>query len=52
MSSILIKNVDIFNPEPEGKKDILIINDRIAALASDIIIPQWLSETKIIEKTI
>ncbi len=50
MSSILIKNVDIFNPEPEGKKDILIINDRIAALAPDIIIPQWLSETKIIEE--
>ena len=49
MSSILIKKVDVYSPEPKGVMDILIINEQIVALDSKINLPRWLSETKVIK---
>ena len=32
MATILIRNASLFSPDPLGTNDILIINDRIAAM--------------------
>ena len=42
MATILIRNASLFSPDPLGTNDILIINDRIAAIAQNISIPEWL----------
>lgn len=42
MATILIRNASVFSPDPLGTSDILIINDRIAAIAQNISIPEWL----------
>ena len=40
MATILIRNASVFSPDPLGTSDILIINDRIAAIAQNISIPE------------
>ena len=48
MSILLIKNGDVYAPEYSGKKDILVINDKIVSIDKDIL-PSTLS---IIDKNI
>ena len=42
MATILIRNASLFSPDPLGTNDILIINDRIAAIAQNVSVPEWL----------
>lgn len=42
MSAILIRNASFFSPAPLGVQDMLIIHDRIVAIAPDIDLPDWL----------
>lgn len=42
MATILIRNASVFSPDPLGTSDILIINDRIAAIAQNISIQNGL----------
>lgn len=44
----LIKNVDLYNPDYEGRKDILICNDKIVKIADSIDLPACL-DTEVIE---
>ena len=39
MATILIRNASLFSPDPLGTNDILIINDRIAAIAQNVSVP-------------
>jgi beta-aspartyl-dipeptidase (metallo-type) len=48
MSSLLIKDGDIYAPEHKGKKDILVINDRIVFIGQNILT----SALKVIDKNI
>ena len=41
MNVAIIRNADIYSPEKRGKGNILIINDRIAALGPDVELPPW-----------
>lgn len=47
----LIKNADIFSPAPLGKKDILILSDRIAHIADNIPEPTGLGEVHVVDAT-
>lgn len=38
MSILLIKDGEVYTPEPKGKKDILIINDKIVFISQNILI--------------
>ncbi len=42
MATILIRNASLFSPDPLGTNDILIINDRIAAIAHECFRPRML----------
>lgn len=42
MSAICIRNAQVYAPSPLGRLDVLVINDKIAALARDIPLPAWL----------
>ncbi len=41
MNIAIIRNADIYSPERRGKGNILIINDKIAALGPDVELPSW-----------
>ncbi|MEI3477918.1 MAG: hypothetical protein V8Q84_01075 [Bilophila sp.] len=41
MNIAIIRNADIYSPERQGKGNILIINDKIAALGPDVELPSW-----------
>lgn len=45
----IIKNANIFSPEPIGKRDILILGERIAHIATDIEEPTGLGEVKVFD---
>lgn len=47
----LIKNVDIYDPTPQGRMDILICNDKIIKLSQNIDFPVDKFETEIIDGT-
>ena len=32
----LIKNAEVYDPSPRGRQDILVVNDRIAAIGKDL----------------
>lgn len=40
MSCLLLKNADIYAPEPLGIADILIVNDKIVSIAPQITVPE------------
>ena len=44
MATILIRNASLFSPDPLGTNDILIINDRIAAIAQNVSVPEWMAK--------
>lgn len=41
MNTALIRNANIYAPDPLGNGDILIINDKIVAIGSDLRVPDW-----------
>jgi len=40
MSILLIKDGDVYAPEYKGKKDILVINDKIVFIDQNILTPE------------
>ncbi|MGI6345365.1 MAG: beta-aspartyl-peptidase [Bacillota bacterium] len=45
----ILKNANIYSPEPIGKRDILILLDRIAHIADTINPPQGLGEVQVVD---
>lgn len=46
MNALCLRNADIYAPAPQGRGDILIINDKIVALEKDISLPVWLRSVR------
>lgn len=45
----IIKNANVYSPEPIGKCDILILNERIAHIDSNIPVPRGLGEVEVFD---
>ncbi len=41
MNTAIIRNANIYAPDPLGNGDILIVNDKIAAIGPDLSLPEW-----------
>lgn len=49
MIATLIKNAQVYAPEPLGLNDILLVNDKIAAIAPDIDLPACLEPALVLD---
>lgn len=49
MPAILLKNTDIYAPKAMGQGDILVVNDKIAALAPHIDVPACLEDVQVVD---
>lgn len=49
MSAILCKNVEVYSPVHLGKRDILVVNDKIAAIQPCIDLPAWLEDVQVLD---
>ena len=47
----LIKNIDVYDPAPNGRMDILICNDKIIKLSQNIDFPTESFDTEVIDGT-
>jgi len=45
----LIQGGEVYDPEPRGKQDVLLLNDRIVKVASDIRVPPDFMETEVVD---
>ena len=44
MNIAIIRNADIYAPAPRGRGNILIINDKIAAMGPQVELPPWAAD--------
>ena len=49
MNAVLVKNAHVYAPEDLGRNDILLVNDKIAALAPDITLPACLEPALLLD---
>lgn len=49
MNVVLIKNADVYAPQPLGNADILTVNDKIAAVGKNIALPDWAENALVVD---
>ena len=49
MNTAIIRNANVYSPDPLGNSDILIINDKIAAIGQNLILPDWASDAVVLD---